>query len=319
MRAILAALLCAACAAPERLSRVPAGTYLLVVGDEPVLDAHSPFSGELSERFDVRGRPTAVTVTRLGEKAVVAREGGLTVRPLFEDRRPRFHELGATPADVATLNRRTRAAVVVPGALWDVDLRSGEVLARYATGIEAPVAVVVGPEDERVLVVGPGACVRADLGSGATARYDLEVEARAAARRPGTDEVWIVGRGTPARLRFGAGAPEPLEERSGAEARGVSFDARGEVLATTRVDPEGGSELRVESGSTSTSVALPAGAGSVRVAPTGDYAYVAYPEEDHVAVVDLERGEVTGTFRTAPGPHGIAMTFSRDRRPIGGW
>ena len=153
MRLLLLWLACAACAAPARLSRVPVGTYLLVVGDEPVLDVFSPHTGVHVERFEVRGAPSALTVTRDGRKAIVARKGGLTVQPLFDDRSPGFHDLDVTPLAIATLDRRTRLAAAAPGELLVVDLRSGEVLARHATGVPAPAHLAVDAEAEAVVVV----------------------------------------------------------------------------------------------------------------------------------------------------------------------
>lgn len=247
MRAPLLALLCAACAAPDHLSRVPVGTYLLVVGDAPVLDVHSPYTGLLVERFEVRGVPTVVTVTREGRKAIVAREGGITVQPLFDDRGPYFHDLDATPAAIATLDRRTRVAAAVPGALLVVHLRSGEVLARHATGITAPTGVEVDASGEGVLVRGEGAACHIDLSTGAREVVDEEP------------------------------APQPFADL------------------------------------------FPGGIGFVRLHPAGEYAFVALPDEDAIAVVDIPRNVVTGTFATGPGPKWIAITFARDRQPIGGW
>jgi hypothetical protein len=247
MRALLLALACAACAAPNHLSRVPVGTYLLVVGDEPVLDVHSPFTGMLVERFEVRGIPTAVTVTREGRKAIVARAGGITVQPLFDDRGPDFHELGATPAAIATLDRRTRVAAAVPGELLVVHLRSGEILARHATEVTAPTAVEVDASGEGVLVRGEGVACHIDLGTG---------ERQAVTEGP---------------------APRPFADL------------------------------------------LPEDIGFVRRHPAGRYAFVALPSEDAIAVVDVPGAVVTGRFPTGPGPKWIAITFARDRQPIGGW
>lgn len=168
MRLLLLWLACAACAAPARLSRVPVGTYLLVIGDEPALDVFSPHSGTHVERFPVRGAPTALTVTRDGRKAVVAREGGLTVQPLFDDRSPSFHDLGVTPLAIATLDRRTRLATATPGELLVVDLRSGQVLARHGTGVAEPAHVAVDPQGEAVVVVdGTGVGCEVTLATGA--------------------------------------------------------------------------------------------------------------------------------------------------------
>ena len=52
--------------------------------------------------------------------------------------------------------------------------------------------------------------------------------------------------------------------------------------------------------------------------PAGRYAFVALPGEDAVAVVDVPAGVVTGRFATGPNPKWIAITFARDRQPIGG-
>ena len=246
MRALLLALSCSACAAPDHLSRVPVGTYLLVVGDDPVLDVHSPFTGMLVERYEVRGAPTVVTITRDGRKAIVAREGGLTVQPLFDDRGPSFLELGCTPAAIATLDRRTRVVAAVPDELLVVHLGSGEVLARHGTQLPAPTGLEVDPTGAHVVVRGVSGACRIDLATGS---------------------------------------------REAVEAR---------------LEPPSYADV------------LPQDAGFVRVHPGGVYAFAALPDEDAIAVLDLERGELTGTFPTGPRPRWIAITFSRDRRPLGG-
>ena len=316
------------CMATGSLARVSPGSLLLVASassspDSGQLSWHRPGTGRIDGSCVAAPVPTALTVTRDGERAVVSGPGidELEVINLFTELRHARIELPASPVAAAMLDRRTSALVTAGRQVLRVQLYTGSEPEIVLGGLRSPSGLAWSPDLERAHVVaGSSELISFDLEGEILGRTPLPAGARHILRHPASGQLWIpcpdagevavvdeqtleirsarLG-GTPVSLSFaGTSDAAVVSDASSTRLRRIHMESL-EVLDSIELGP-----LADEADPTP---------GVVRVEPAGRYAFAALPHAGLVAVVDLEAGGVTGVIQTRGTPTAIAWTRLRRR------
>lgn len=321
LAAVLALALSAACAGPGRLARVPVGSVLLVASaGDGTLASHNPQTGSRTRSWVVAEAPTALTVTRDGRRAVVAGRDvtELVVFDLTEEVRHARIDLPGRPRDVAMLDRRSEALVVIDDAVLRVGLYTGSPPEVVLGGLAQPTGIAWSQELERGWVVDAGSSdlVVFDLDGERLGRVSLPAEARRAVRRPAAEEIWIPC-GAAGEVLVVDGRSLAVE-RIAVPGSPVALGAAGRIVVVA--DAAGGRVARLDAELRSVAAWIdlaPAAAGGdptpgdIRVEPDGRYAFVTLVHAGRVAVVDLDSDAVVGGFDVAAAPIALAWTWLR--------
>lgn len=323
-RAFTLALLCtlAACA-PHAQSPAPgrAGTVVVANKQANTVTLVNAADGRVTATLPVGMGPHEVAVSHDGRWAVVTNYGDrasagsslslidLRTRtvartlPLGEYRRP--HGVAFLPGD-----RQLVVTSEANQALLLVDLSSGAVETAIPTGQRASHMVALSADGRRAYTanIAEGSVTEIDV-AGRTQGRVLKVAplAEGIALSPDGKQLWV---GSNQDHTVSVVDTEKWEVAGTFPAPGMPYriafapDGRRAVVTA----PRAGVVRIIDVATRTERAAVPvASAMGVAISADGAYAYVTLQDTNQVAVVDLERGTLAGTYSVGAGPDGVAF------------
>jgi YVTN family beta-propeller protein len=316
------------------------GTLLVLNKSEANVSLLDARSGAVVATVPVGLAPHEVAVSPDGRTAVVSNYGvrgndgrTLTVLDVAGARAVRTIDLGELrrPHGVAFLPDGATVAVTAEAnrAVALVDVASGRVLRTYATGAETSHMLAVSPDGARIFVasIGSGSVTSIDVATGSVRSAATGAGAEGIAISPDGAEVWVTNRAAdtvsvldsatlevratlaspsfPIRIAFTRDGRRVLVSRArSGDVAVIDRATRKEIgripMSAKAGDPSG----RLFSGMFGAS---PAPVG-ILVPPSGTSVFVANSNADVVAVLDLARLEVVGSYRAGKEPDGLGYS-----------
>lgn len=316
----------------------PDGTLIVLNKSAASASLVDVATGAEAARLPTGAGPHEAAVSPDGRRVVVANYGqqqagsSLTVIDVVDARVERTIDLGDyrrphgvqfVDADRVAVTSEARRALLI------VDMASGRVTSTFDTAQNVSHMVALAPDRTRAYVanIGSGSMTAIDLASGKVlAQVATGAGAEGIDVTPDGREVWVSNReadtvtvvdaarlqpvatldakGFPIRVRFTPDGRRALVTAPRADAVLV-FDVAARRLERTialraqRVETDG----RLLGGFASSSVPI-----GVVTGGAGRRAFVAQANADQVAVIDIDRGEVTGSLPTGKEPDGMAWS-----------
>jgi YVTN family beta-propeller protein len=325
-RAFTLALLCtlAACAPPTQPpapAQGRAGTVIVANKQDNTVTLLSAAEGRVTATLGVGVGPHEVAASHDGRWAVVTNYGDRTnvgsslslidlrtktvarTLPLGEYRRP--HGVAFLPGDrQLVVTSETNQAVLL------VDLSSGAVETAIPTGQRASHMVALSADGRRAYTanIADGSVTEIDVTGGKQGRI-LKVApmVEGIALSPDGKQLWV---GSNQAHTVSVVDTEKWEVAGTFAAPGmpyrIAFTPDGRHAVVTA--PMAGVIRIIDVATRTERAAVPAASAvGVTISADGAYAYVTLQDSNQVAVVDLERGTLAGTYPVGAGPDGVAF------------